>query len=249
MPEAITSEIGRRGMLEAYGCSDVGCVRTNNEDSFIVDDDLGLYVLADGMGGAQAGETASRVAVETVVEVVRSSPVRSLGTLIEAFEEANRRVIKLATGSLHLNGMGTTLVGILECGDELAIASVGDSRAYLFEDGKLIPITEDQTWAHEVGRRLGLDEDRLKTHPMRHVLTMAIGVESALRIHSYSVRPAPGVQFLLCSDGLHGVVSPETITQGLSSAQSLEVKCHFLIDAARKAGGPDNITAVLLAWN
>jgi len=249
MPQAHTTEVGRRSMLEAYGCSDPGCVRTNNEDSFVVDDDLGLYLLADGMGGAQAGETASRLAVETVIEVVRSVEERSLSTLIEAFEEANRRVITLAAGSLQLSGMGTTLVGIMECGNELAIASVGDSRAYLFEDGVLTAITEDQTWSNEVGRRLGLDDERLKTHPMRHVLTMAIGVESALRIHSYSVRPAPGVQFLLCSDGLHGVVPSETIIQGLSSAQSLAVKCHFLVDAARKAGGPDNVTAVVLAWS
>ena len=149
---------------------------------------------------------------------------------------------------MSLNGMGTTLVGVLQCGDELAIASVGDSRVYLFEEGILFPITEDQTWANEVGRRLGLDDDRLKAHPMRHVLTMAIGVESALRIHSYSVRPAAGVQFLLSSDGLHGVISDDTITEGLIREQSLEAKCHYLVDAARHSGGPDNVTVVVLRW-
>jgi protein phosphatase len=165
---------------------------------------------------------------------------------VKAFEEANREVLAKAATDAELNGMGTTLVGVLECGEELAIASVGDSRVYLFENEELLPITEDQTWANEVGRRLGLDGDRLKSHPMRHVLTMAIGVEAALRIHSYFVRPAPGACFLLCSDGLHGVVGAENIALGLKKAATLEAKCHYLVEAARSAGGPDNVTAVLI---
>lgn len=235
-------------MLEAFGLSDPGCVRTNNEDSFLLDPQAGLYLLADGMGGAQAGETASQLAVESVADFVRFSPERNVNVMIEAFQEANRRVLGRAATDMALNGMGTTLVGVLHCGDELAIASVGDSRVYLFEEGILFPITEDQTWANEVGRRLGLDDNLLKAHPMRHVLTMAIGVESALRIHSYSVRPAAGVQFLLCSDGLHGVVSHETITEGLVREQSLEAQAHYLVDAARHSGGPDNVTVVILRW-
>jgi len=233
-------------MLEAYGLSDPGCIRQNNEDFFQVDPQLGLYLLADGMGGAQAGEMASRVAVETVSECVRQSPVRNVELLVHAFEEANRRVLAMAHSETHLSGMGTTLVGVLDCGDQLAIASVGDSRAYLFEGDRLLPITEDQTWAWEVGRRLGLDDERLKTHPMRHVLTMAIGVETPLRIHSYSVRPAAGVHFLLCSDGLHGVVPQENITEGLRKMDTLESKAHYLIEAARRSGGPDNITLILI---
>jgi protein phosphatase len=233
-------------MLEAYGLSDPGCVRQNNEDFFHVDPQLGVYLLADGMGGAQAGEMASRLAVETVLSCVSQSPVRNVGLLVQAFEEANRQVLARAHAETHLTGMGTTLVGVLDCGDQLAIASVGDSRAYLFENNRLMPITEDQTWAWEVGRRLGIDAERLKTHPMRHVLTMAIGVETPLRIHSYSVRPAPGVHFLLCSDGLHGVVPQENITEGLTKMDTLPNKAHYLIEAARKAGGPDNITLVLI---
>jgi protein phosphatase len=100
---------------------------------------------------------------------------------------------------------------------------------------------------NEVGRRLGIGEDQLKVHPMRHMLTMAIGVSQTLRIHSYAVPLEPGAQFLLCSDGLHGVVEPETIREILSANGPLESKCNALIDAAKRAGGPDNITAVLLA--
>ena len=235
-------------MLEAFGLSDPGCVRTNNEDSFLLDPEAGLYLLADGMGGAQAGETASQLAVESVAEFVRLSGERNVNVMIEAFQDANRRVLGRAATDMSLNGMGTTLVGVLQCGEELAIASVGDSRVYLFEEGVLFPITEDQTWANEVGRRLGLDDTLLKAHPMRHVLTMAIGVESALRIHSYSVRPAAGVQFLLCSDGLHGVVAHESMTEGLVRGQSLEAQAHYLVDAARHSGGPDNVTVVVLRW-
>ena len=233
-------------MLQAAGLSNVGCVRKNNEDFFHIDPDLGLYLVADGMGGAQAGELASQVAVETVVKVVSASPERNLAVLVSAFEEANRQVRSVAQSDRKRSGMGTTLVGVLECGQELALANVGDSRAYSFENGVLTQLTEDQTWANDVGRRLGLDSDKLKTHPMRHVLTMAIGVSDPLRVRSYSIVPKQGVLLLLCSDGLHGVVSAENISKGLRDEQPLEEKCHYLIEAAREAGGPDNITAVLL---
>jgi len=156
-------------------------------------------------------------------------------------------VMDAASTDANLEGMGTTLVGVLDTGDDVFISSVGDSRAYIAEGDRLVVITEDQTWVHEVGRRLGIDEETLKTHPMRHVLTMAIGVSSPLRINSYSLKPQPGAQILLCSDGLHGVVEPETIASALHNHdQSLEGKCQFLIDSARQAGGPDNITTVLL---
>jgi protein phosphatase len=141
--------------------------------------------------------------------------------------------------------MGTTLVAALESGPELLIASVGDSRVYVY-DGELKTITEDQTWVNEVGRRLGIDETSLKTHPMRHVLTMAIGVSPELRVHSYTVHPHPGELILMSSDGLHGVIEPGVIADKLSGNGSLQAKCERLIDAAKQAGGPDNITVVLL---
>ena len=233
-------------MLEAYGLSDPGCVRTNNEDSYFIDPSLGLYLLADGMGGAQAGETASRLAIETAVGYLKPFDARTPDNLAKAFEEANKAILAKAATESELNGMGTTMVGVMECGNDLAICSVGDSRVYLFENGALAPITEDQTWANEVGRRLGIDDDRLKTHPMRHVLTMAIGVDATLRIHSYVVRPATGAIFLLCSDGLHGVVSAENITEGLKNSATMESACHYLVEAAKNSGGPDNVTVVLL---
>lgn len=234
-------------MIESFGASDPGCVRTNNEDFFLLLPSAGLYVVADGMGGAQAGEHASRLAVETLRDTLQAvPPPTSPDDLLDAFAKANQRVMKEADADHSMEGMGTTLVAAVENDNDLFIASVGDSRAYLFENGKLQPITEDQTWVNEVGRRLGLDEETLRIHPMRHVLTMAIGVSGQLRVNHYSVRPSPGAQILLCSDGLHGVAPDERIGAVLSGNDSLEAKCQKLIALAREYGGPDNITAVIL---
>jgi serine/threonine protein phosphatase PrpC len=234
-------------MIESFGVSDPGCIRTNNEDYFLLLPSAGLYVVADGMGGAQAGEHASRLAVETLRDTIEAAAgPTSPDDLLDAFAKANQRVMKEADANPAMEGMGTTLVAAVENEGDLFVASVGDSRAYLFENGKLEAITEDQTWVHEVGRRLGLDEDTLKIHPMRHVLTMAIGVSGQLRVNHYHVHPAPGAQMLLCSDGLHGVAPDERIGQVLGGDDSLETKCRKLIALARDFGGPDNITAVLL---
>jgi PPM family protein phosphatase len=233
-------------MIQAFGASDPGCIRNNNEDYFLIAPSVGLYLVADGMGGAQAGEHASRLAAETVREVIGARETRDAAALVGAFEEANRRVMQKASADPAMEGMGTTLVAALETGAELLIASVGDSRVYLFENGSLRAVTEDQTWVNEVGRRLGLDEESLKSHPMRHVLTMAIGVSEDLRIHTYPVKPLPGTEVLLCSDGLHGVVSEAQMLKTLASQGTLAAKCEELIAAAKELGGPDNITAVLL---
>ncbi len=233
-------------MIEAAGATDPGCVRTNNEDYFLIDPGIGLYLVADGMGGAQAGEHASKLASETVRDAVIETDPVAQDTLVKAFELANRRVMDKAATDAKLEGMGTTLVAALEMGNDLLVASVGDSRVYIYENGQIQAITEDQTWVNEVGRRLGLEEETLKTHPMRHVLTMAIGVSEQLRVHTYLLKPARGVQILLCSDGLHGVAGDEKIASVLAANESLDEKCSALIQAARASGGPDNITAVLL---
>jgi len=232
--------------FEVYGATDPGCVRTNNEDTYLIDQSKGLYLLADGMGGARAGEHASRLAVDTVDERIRASNDATPELLAASFEAANEAVLTASTNDEALRGMGTTLVGVLECGDGLAVASVGDSRCYLFENGELKLISEDQTWAHEIGQHLGIDPVAMRSHPMRHVLTMAIGADPSLRIHNYRLQPGVGAKILMSSDGLHGVIPAEKISETLNSGQSLEAQCHYLIDEARKAGGPDNITVVLL---
>jgi protein phosphatase len=236
-------------MLECVALTNPGCVRRNNEDYCRVEPELGLFVLADGMGGANAGEQASKLAVDTVIERIRAAGRRDSQVLLEAVEAANRSVIDAAQQDPSLEGMGTTLVAALETGDEIGIASVGDSRAYILDATGLHPITRDQTWVNDVGRPLGLDEESLRHHPMRHVLTMAIGASGPLSINYYVVQLAPSALLLLCSDGLHGVVEPvelESILKNGGVSASLETKVSRLIEAARQAGGPDNITAILL---
>jgi serine/threonine protein phosphatase PrpC len=233
-------------MRQAFALTDRGCVRPNNEDYCRIDPHEGFYVLADGMGGARAGERASRLAVETVVDRLLSAPRRDSHTLLEAVEEAHKRVTETACSDPALEGMGTTLVAALDVGTEIAIASVGDSRAYIYGDHGLRTITDDQTWVNEVGRPLGLDENSLRTHPMRHVLTMAIGANAPLSINYYVVRPKPDEILLLCTDGLHGVVDPKRIEELLSQGGNLDTMCKRLVEAARAAGAPDNVTVVLV---
>lgn len=237
-------------MLEAFAVTDKGCVRSNNEDYCLVQPEMGLYILADGMGGAKAGERASRLAVDTVAESVTTAGRRDAQVLLRAVEEANSKVLAAANSDPNMEGMGTTLVAALETEEGLAIASVGDSRAYILDDKGLRAITQDQTWVNDVGRPLGLDEESLRNHPMRHVLTMAIGAGTPLAINYYLVRPSPAALLLICSDGLHGVVDRTRIEEILrahgNGSDSLQQKCQRLIEEARNAGGPDNITAVLM---
>jgi PPM family protein phosphatase len=233
-------------MTEAFGLSDVGCVRTNNEDYYRIAPDLGLYLLADGMGGANAGEKASELAVETVESVFRESGQRNSQVLLKAVEAANNQVRELARIDPKLEGMGTTLVAALDTGEELLVASVGDSRLYLLDGESFRAITQDQSWVNEVGRPLGLDEASLRTHPLRNVLTMAIGAGGNLVVNYYSIAWKPGSQALLSSDGLHGIVGREGLEEILRSPDGLESKCRRYIETARQAGAPDNVTAVLL---
>jgi len=236
-------------MLESFALSDKGCIRGNNEDYCLIEPELGLYILADGMGGARAGERASRLAVDTVSEIVHAADHRDSQVLLSAVEEANRRVLEAAHGDPTLEGMGTTLVAALDLEDGFSIASVGDSRAYVMDHSGFRAITDDQTWVNEVGRPLGLDEESLRNHPMRHVLTMAIGTSAPLAVNYYRVVLAAESLVLMCSDGLHGVVEAPQIerilTAGLNGA-TLEESCRQLIAAAKDAGGPDNITTVLV---
>jgi protein phosphatase len=235
-------------MLEAFAMTDKGCVRSNNEDYCLIEPERGLYVLADGMGGAQAGERASRLAVDTVAEIVHAAPQLDSRVLLKAVEEANRRVLAASHSDPGLEGMGTTLVAALDLDGGFSIASVGDSRAYVLDDAGFRVITDDQTWVNEVGRPLGLDEESLRNHPMRHVLTMAIGASAPLTVNYYSVPLRDGALVLLCSDGLHGVLEPPQLEQILRHARHgvLRDSCTELIAAAKEAGGPDNVTVVLV---
>jgi protein phosphatase len=235
-------------MLEAYGLSDPGSVRTNNEDYYIFDRPNGIFILADGMGGAKAGEYASQLGAERLYHYVLAAAETQDGNSLErGFVEANLLVRETAKSNPDLEGMGTTLIAVRALGPStIQVSSVGDSRAYLIGHGRFERITKDQTWVAEVGPRLGLSPEALKVHPMRHVLTMAIGCADEIRVHTEIVTLNPGDQILLCSDGLHGVVDESRIAEILNSEKTLEDKCHYMIEAAKQNGAPDNVTVLLI---
>jgi len=235
-------------MLEVCAITDTGRVRQSNQDAFRIVRELGLYMLADGMGGARGGEQASRMAVEAVEGSLRRSAHRDAAALLSAVEEANAQVLAAASRDPNLEGMGTTIVAVLETrANDIAIASVGDSRAYVLHNGELRTVTKDQTWVQEVGVGMGLDETSLRTHPMRHVLTMAVGVASAVRILYYAIELAQQDILLLTTDGLHGVVPDCEIGRILRDEKAtLQQRCERLMEAAHAAGSPDNVTVMLM---
>ena len=227
-------------------CTDVGLVRTANEDYFRLLPEIGLFILADGMGGARGGGIASRMAADTVAEEMLRVPKPDASSLMAAVETAHQRVRAQAWKDPELSGMGTTLVTALIDGDEVAIVSVGDSRAYKFGAGDLGLITQDQSWVQEVGIPLGLSDAALRAHPMRHRLTMAVGIDADLESRYYGTVLKTGTGVLLSSDGLHGLVSNKELAEIVNHASlPLEQRCAALIKAARNSGGPDNITVVL----
>ena len=234
-------------MIETCGISDVGLIRSHNEDSLVVDDALGLYAVADGMGGALAGETASRIAIDTLVsEVGRDGKKASAATLERAVELANRNVRWEADHNAAYQGMGTTLVAVLVRLPEIHLVNVGDSRAYRWSDGELSPLTTDDSWVAQVGRNLGLTPEQLKSHPYRNVLTRAVGSDEKIEAQSDEVSLTAGDTILLCSDGVHGVVGEAQLGEILSRAEPLKARGQALIEAALARGAPDNATVVLI---
>jgi serine/threonine protein phosphatase PrpC len=237
--------------VEWWGATDAGRVRENNEDTWLVDDDLHTAILADGMGGENCGEIGSAVTIETVSEYIRS-PQTKATTLEElakgAIQEANRHVIQAGHERPECNGMGSTIVMALWRIPELLIANVGDSRAYLFRDGELSQLSYDQNFANELRTKLGLSEERVRSVPNGNVLTMAVGSHERILIQTRTEMLKPGDQVLLCSDGLHGPVENKTIARILAESETVRQKVERLIDCANSSGGPDNVTVIVLKY-
>jgi PPM family protein phosphatase len=229
-------------VAEHFEKSDTGRQRRANEDSFFVR--APLFVVADGMGGAQAGEVASRLAAETF-----ASGLPDDGTSEQRLEtrvrEANARIHELSQEDRALNGMGTTLTAAYLDGDELALAHVGDSRAYLLRDGELSRLTRDHTLVEELVRRGELTEQEAAEHPQRSIITRALGPEPDIDIDLHTHRARAGDVVLLCSDGLTGMIGEDEVADILARAGSLGDAGRALVAAANDAGGRDNITVVL----
>jgi protein phosphatase len=250
-------------VLQCHGISDIGCVRPDNEDRILMDMQLGVFVVADGMGGHRHGELAAELAVSTLRYYLDSSRNLRESTwpfgynfnlsleanrLVTGILLANRQIWKRSADAPEYTGMGSTIVALLVNGDRAAMANVGDSRGYLFRDGALSQLTVDDTWLNVVLRRDEMSGDALQNHPMRDVLTQAAGSQNDVEVHTADIKLRRNDMLLLCSDGLHAVVSEEGILSVLRSNEMLPQKVARLFEAARGGGAPDNISCILLRY-
>jgi PPM family protein phosphatase len=234
--------------LQAAGRTDVGQVRTTNEDAFGYCLEDGVFALCDGMGGAAAGEVASRMAVDTLIErlcAARSQENRRK-VLEEAIAAANERVHAFAEKEAALRGMGTTLVALAIGGNHALIGNVGDSRCYLFRRGKLFRQTRDHSLVDEQVRAGQLTQDEAEHSPLRNVITRAIGTQVSVAPDIAELELKSGDIILLCSDGLTKEVADESISAMLAGAGDLDELCSRLISAAKSAGGHDNVTTIVV---
>ena len=243
--------------------SDPGLRRTSNEDSYCTRPDIGLFVVADGMGGHVAGEVASRVAVEAIEGFIQETsgadknrtwpfpfdPTISLeaNRLKAAFRLANRHIASAIANSQDLRGMATTASAILLGERQTSVAHVGDSRVYVLRGDELHQITHDHSWVEEQVRAGTLSPTAARQHPWRNVVTRALSGGEDPEVDVTEVRPEPGDRHLLCSDGLFSVVPDDRIAEILGRRHdTLEAVCQQLVQAANEAGGPDNITTLVL---
>ena len=230
----------------AWGAaSDTGRVRQANEDSYLVVD--GLFAVADGMGGHQAGEVASHLALETL-----QTEFTAAGTdvLVRAVENANHALVSRSTADPELAGMGTTLVAMALVDaagrDAIGVVNVGDSRLYLLSDGELAQITEDHSLVATMERQGRLTAAEAAVHPQRNILTRALGIDGTVLVDSWELLPVIGDRYLICSDGLFNEVDENRISATLRRLADPSEACRELIRLANEGGGRDNITCVVV---
>ena len=241
--------------MEYFGVTDKGRVRPTNQDIYQIEareeNDAALLVVCDGMGGANAGNVASRFAAQVFTEDVREALAGPLDehtrreTMTKALAAANGTVFALAGRQPEFRGMGTTLVAALVKGGEATVLNVGDSRAYVFDGEKLRQISEDHSYVEEMRRQGRITEADARTHPQKNLITRAVGVDSDVEGDLFEVRLAPKDILLLCSDGLCGMVEDDHMAATLRAAKTLALAGDALLNQALEAGGRDNITVAL----
>ncbi|TMK67359.1 MAG: Stp1/IreP family PP2C-type Ser/Thr phosphatase [Actinobacteria bacterium] len=228
-------------IAEHASLTDVGRQRQSNEDSYL--DREPVFAVADGMGGARAGEVASRMAVEAFDDQGDGGSPED--RLRHVATEANRRIYEMAQSDTEHAGMGTTLTAAMVTGREVAVGHVGDSRLYRLRGGKLERLTEDHSLVEELVRQGRLSPEEAENHPQRSIITRALGPEPDVDVETFTHTARDGDVYLICSDGLSGMVSEDDITAILERADSLDAAARELVEAANRAGGKDNITVVL----
>lgn len=226
---------------DSAGATDTGHKRRRNEDSYVCEPPL--FAVADGMGGHQAGEVASRLAAAALREDVE--PAGGTERIEELIREANRRIWQHSKEDVTASGMGTTVTAARVEGDSVTIGHVGDSRAYRIREGQIEQLTEDHSLAAELERSGKLSAEEARMHPQRSVITRALGTDPDVEIDAFSVEGRPGDVYLLCSDGLSSMVDDATILAVVEGRRSnLETAARELVRAANRSGGEDNITVV-----
>ncbi len=249
--------------LQVAGVSDLGCVRQNNEDNFGYDGRYGIYVVCDGMGGAAAGEVASKMAVDTVLTYFREAdnlghyppvgePVAGVSeranALGYAIRLANEAVFQSAAEHAAQSGMGSTIVAVFAHKRFVSIGHVGDSRIYLVRNGEIQQLTQDHSLVMEQVRRGFITLEQARTSDVQNVILRALGSEESVQVDLDELIAMPGDVLLLCSDGLTRHVEDPQILELISAAPDVRSAASALIEAARAGGGSDNITALLLRF-
>lgn len=242
-------------ILTAAGKTDRGLVRSKNEDHIYSDAGLGLLVVADGMGGHRSGETASRLAVEVVRDFFHkdqqvagprdSSYSETTNRLSAAILLANRTIYETAQRSPGLNGMGTTIAAAVLRGNQVSFAHVGDSRIYLVRSGSIMQLTDDHSLVQEQVRHDRITREEAALSAMKNILTRAVGIDSEVIADLGELTVLTGDILLLCSDGLHNMVSDEEMLEIISRAGNVHAASEFLVDTANDNGGLDNISAIV----
>lgn len=227
------------------GRTDAGRKRRRNEDAYVVAPPL--FVVADGMGGAQAGEVAARLATAAFHEYHEADELEAEQRVAAIIQEANRRIFERARSDTEVSGMGTTVTAALVEGSRIVIGHVGDSRAYRLREGRLEQLTNDHSLVADLVRGGRISPEEAEIHPQRSVITRALGTDREVDVDSVAVEAEPGDVYLLCSDGLTTMVTDEEILDVVGRAKSLENAGKDLVKAANRRGGEDNITVVLFA--
>lgn len=233
----------------------MGLARSHNEDFLFVDVERGLFIVADGMGGHGHGEVASKLAVEAIVDHFdraiesdqsqdrKTSPATALSAAVRS---AHRRVVAAVEDDQSLLGMGTTVVGLIVREDVATVAYVGDSRVYLLRDDQLHLVTDDHTWVNEQVKAGYLTAEQARTHPLKSVVTRAVGGDHEVEVDVVEVDLKPNDLFLMCSDGLTSMLADDEIKASLEARDDLDTCCRELVEVANQHGGVDNITVILL---
>ena len=240
---------------DAFGMTDVGRCRKVNQDEMLVDSHRGLFAVADGMGGHAAGEVASQLAIEALAQTMAEklaelghADLEQAGKYLElAFHEGNRKICESVLKRDDWRGMGTTIVAMLTNGDRAIIAHVGDSRAYVLRGAALSRLTSDHSWVNEQVKLGLLSDEEAQRHPMRNIVTRALGNRNDLEVDVVTEPMRPGDVFLLCSDGLNSMLEDEEIRSLLERHQDTpEAACRALVETANDRGGEDNITVIVM---